>query len=59
MYGAAAMSGAFSGLLAAGIAEMRGQCGLAGWQWIFILVRHPCVIVNFHIRTTGGFHRQV
>lgn len=39
MYGAAAMSGAFSGLLAAAIAEMRGLGGLLGWQWIFILVR--------------------
>ncbi|KAG8156872.1 hypothetical protein KVR01_013285 [Diaporthe batatas] len=37
MYGAAAMSGAFSGLLAAGIAQMRGLGGLLGWQWIFIL----------------------
>ena len=31
LYCAAAMSGAFSGLLAAGIAEMRGMRGYAGW----------------------------
>ncbi|OQO00720.1 hypothetical protein B0A48_13211 [Cryoendolithus antarcticus] len=37
LYGAAALSGAFSGLLAAGIARMRGIGGYAGWQWIFLL----------------------
>ena len=37
MYGAAALSGAFSGLLAAGIAEMDGVGGYEGWRWIFLL----------------------
>jgi MFS family permease len=37
LYCAAAMSGAFSGLLAAGIAEMRGLGGYNGWAWIFII----------------------
>lgn len=32
-----ALSGAFSGLLAAGIAQMDGVAGYRGWQWIFIL----------------------
>lgn len=36
-FSAAAMSGAFSGLLAAAIIQMDGIGGLAGWQWIFIL----------------------
>lgn len=36
-YCASALSGAFSGLLAAGIAEMDGLAGLEGWRWIFIL----------------------
>ncbi|KAK7418582.1 hypothetical protein QQZ08_011166 [Neonectria magnoliae] len=36
-YCASALSGAFSGLLAAGIAEMDGVGGLEGWRWIFIL----------------------
>lgn len=36
-YCASALSGAFSGLLAAGIAEMDGIGGLEGWRWIFIL----------------------
>lgn len=32
-----AMSGAFSGLLAAAIAQMDGVGGYEGWRWIFIL----------------------
>lgn len=36
-YCASALSGAFSGLLAAGIAKMSGVGGYAGWRWIFIL----------------------
>ncbi|KAL2864089.1 major facilitator superfamily domain-containing protein [Aspergillus lucknowensis] len=37
LYCAAAMSGAFSGLLAAGIAKMSGLGGYNGWRWIFLL----------------------
>lgn len=33
----AALSGAFSGLLAAAIGKMDGMRGLYGWSWIFIL----------------------
>lgn len=36
-FSAAAMSGAFSGLLAAAIVQMNGIGGLTGWQWIFLL----------------------
>lgn len=36
-YCASSLSGAFSGLLAAAIAEMDGVGGYTGWQWIFIL----------------------
>ncbi|ETN45996.1 uncharacterized protein HMPREF1541_00179 [Cyphellophora europaea CBS 101466] len=36
-YCASALSGAFSGLLAAGIAQMDGVAGLQGWRWIFLL----------------------
>ncbi|GES62866.1 MFS transporter [Aspergillus terreus] len=36
-YCASALSGAFSGLLAAGIAKMDGVGGQAGWRWIFLL----------------------
>ena len=36
-YCASALSGAFSGLLAAGIAQMDGVGGQQGWRWIFLL----------------------
>jgi MFS family permease len=36
-YCASALSGAFSGLLAAAIARMDGVGGVEGWRWIFIL----------------------
>ncbi|KEP54687.1 high-affinity nicotinic acid transporter [Rhizoctonia solani 123E] len=36
-YAAATVAGAFGGLLARGIGEMRGVGGLKGWSWIFIL----------------------
>lgn len=36
-YTASALAGAFSGMLAAGIAQMDGVGGLQGWRWIFLL----------------------
>ncbi|KAJ5129824.1 uncharacterized protein N7515_005863 [Penicillium bovifimosum] len=36
-YCASALAGAFSGLLAAGIARMDGVGGYEGWRWIFVL----------------------
>ena len=39
MFSAASLAGAFSGLLAAAIEKMAGDRNLAGWAWIFILVR--------------------
>lgn len=36
-YCTGALSGAFSGLLAAAIAQMDGIGGYAGWRWIFLL----------------------
>ncbi|KAF9477431.1 MFS general substrate transporter [Pholiota conissans] len=36
-FSAASLSGAFSGLLAAGISQMAGVGGKPGWAWIFIL----------------------
>lgn len=36
-YCSSALSGAFSGLLAFGIAKMDGTAGYEGWRWIFIL----------------------
>lgn len=34
---AAAVAGAFSGLLAAGIINLDGRGGMEGWRWIFLL----------------------
>ncbi|KXH34199.1 major facilitator superfamily transporter [Colletotrichum nymphaeae SA-01] len=45
-YCASALSGAFSGLLAAAIAEMDGVAGLEGWRWIFILEGLATVIMG-------------
>ncbi|KAI9728074.1 MAG: hypothetical protein M1834_007790 [Cirrosporium novae-zelandiae] len=36
-FSAASLAGAFGGLLAWGIAHMKGVAGLNGWRWIFIL----------------------
>ncbi|KAK4183648.1 putative high-affinity nicotinic acid transporter [Podospora australis] len=44
-FSAATAAGAFGGLLARGIVEMRGIAGLSGWQWIFILEGILTVIV--------------
>jgi MFS family permease len=45
-YCASALSGAFSGLLAAAIAEMDGVGGLEGWRWIFILEGIASVVLG-------------
>ncbi|EPS38004.1 hypothetical protein H072_8259 [Dactylellina haptotyla CBS 200.50] len=37
LYTSAASGGAFSGILAFGIAKMDGLAGLGGWRWIFIM----------------------
>jgi len=37
-FSAASLAGAFGGILAWGIAHMRGVGGYNGWRWIFILV---------------------
>ncbi|KAL4883377.1 major facilitator superfamily domain-containing protein [Aspergillus karnatakaensis] len=36
-YTASALAGAFSGLLAFGLAKMDGVAGYSGWRWIFII----------------------
>jgi len=35
-FGAASISGAFSGILAYGISFMSGTAGMLGWSWIFV-----------------------
>ncbi|RDW64658.1 putative major facilitator superfamily permease-4 [Coleophoma cylindrospora] len=44
-FSAASVAGAFSGLLAFGIAHMDGVGGLEGWRWIFILEGIVTVLV--------------
>lgn len=44
-FSAASVAGAFSGLLAFGIAKMDGVGGLEGWRWIFILEGIVTVLV--------------
>jgi hypothetical protein len=39
MYSLSSLANAFSGLLAYGIRNLNGKHGIAGWQWIFIVVR--------------------
>lgn len=39
MFSVTSLAGAFSGLLAFGIRNLNGVHGIAGWRWIFILVR--------------------
>ncbi|KAF2222199.1 major facilitator superfamily domain-containing protein [Elsinoe ampelina] len=45
-FSAAALAGSFGGLLAAGIAQMGGTGGIAGWAWIFILEGIATVLVG-------------
>lgn len=45
-YCTSALSGAFSGLLAAAIAQMDGVGGYEGWRWIFILEGIVTVILG-------------
>ncbi|KAF9886417.1 hypothetical protein FE257_011449 [Aspergillus nanangensis] len=46
-FSAASIAGAFSGLLAYGIAKMDGVGGYAGWRWIFILEGLLTVLIAF------------
>lgn len=46
-YCAAAVAGAFSGLLAAGIAQMDGLGGQEGWRWIFLIEGIASVVIGF------------
>jgi len=39
MFSVTSLAGAFSGLLAFAIMHLDGKYGIAGWRWIFILVR--------------------
>lgn len=45
-YCASALSGAFSGLLAAAIAQMDGVAGYEGWRWIFLIEGIATVVLG-------------
>jgi MFS family permease len=64
-FSAASIAGAFSGLLAFGIAKMDGIGGLHGWQWIFIIEGLLTVVVGvfafftlYDFPETAGFLTQ-
>jgi len=46
-FAGAQLSGAFGGILARGISEMRGLGGLPGWAWIFVLEGIITMLVSF------------
>jgi MFS family permease len=48
-YFSSAFSGAFSGLLAAGIAQMDGLANLGGWRWIFIIEGIVSVLIGMSV----------
>jgi len=45
-FSAAALAGSFGGLLAAGIAQMRGVGGKPGWAWIFVWSPNDSLIID-------------
>lgn len=47
LYSGSLISGAFAGLLAAGIMKMDGTAGLRAWRWLFIIEGVATVIVAF------------
>jgi len=47
-FSAASLAGAFGGILAWGIAHMKGVGGYNGWRWIFILVSNENSFLCFY-----------
>lgn len=55
-FSAATAAGAFGGLLARGILEMRGVAGLEGWRWLFILEGMLTFLIgSFSLPQKAGF----
>ena len=46
LFSVTSLAGAFSGLLAFGIQHLNGKHGIAGWQWIFIIVRRSLHLLS-------------
>ena len=45
--GAAALAGAFGGLIAYGILHMDGAAGYAGWRWLYIIEGAITIVFGF------------
>lgn len=54
-FSAATAAGAFGGLLARGIVEMKGVAGLGAWQWIFIIEGIATFIIGMLIPDDAHF----
>jgi hypothetical protein len=52
MHSLSSLASAFSGLLAYGIQNLNGKHGIAGWQWIFIVVRVYLFVCSSSLLTT-------
>lgn len=46
-FSSAALAGSFGGLLAAGIENLDGKAGIAGWAWIFIIEGALTILIGF------------
>ena len=58
-FGAASISGAFSGILAYGISFMSGTAGMLGWSWIFVRRVQTLSIINEITLIQGRFLKDV
>ena len=47
------LAGAFSGFLAFAVQHLDGKHGIAGWRWIFIVVRVRFIFHILHIIDTS------
>jgi ACS family tartrate transporter-like MFS transporter len=46
---AATLAGLFNSPLAGALLQLNGRCGLAGWQWLFLLEGLPAVAIGFAV----------
>jgi MFS transporter, ACS family, tartrate transporter len=46
---ATALAGVVGGPVSGALLEMQGMCGLAGWQWMFLLEGIPAVLLGFAV----------
>jgi ACS family tartrate transporter-like MFS transporter len=46
---ATALAGVVGGPVSGALLEMKGMCGLSGWQWLFLLEGIPAVLLGFAV----------